>query len=72
MSCYFIFILDYRNDVKQKENLSDYFELKMGCKEVGNNSLHQHQIWHRDCQHQCSGGSTETRALKMRSTVASR
>ena len=34
MSCYFIFILDYRNDVKQKENLSDFFEFKMGCKEV--------------------------------------
>ena len=28
----FIFILDYRNDVRQKVNLSDFFEFKMGCK----------------------------------------
>ena len=25
ITCYFIFILDYRNDVSQKANLSDFF-----------------------------------------------
>ena len=26
------YILDYRNDVRQTENLSDFSEFKMGCK----------------------------------------
>ena len=31
---YFIFILDYINDVRQKANLSNFFEFKMGHKAV--------------------------------------
>ena len=47
-------------------------EFKMGCKEVEttlniNNTVDTGTA----NKHQCSGGSTETRALKMRSIVAS-
>ena len=32
LAVYFIFILDYRNDVRQKANSSDFlFKFKMGC-----------------------------------------
>ena len=35
MTYYLLFILDYRNDVRQKANLSDFFfKFKMGCKAV--------------------------------------
>ena len=32
LAVYFIYILDYGNDVRQKANLSDFLEFKMGCK----------------------------------------
>ena len=33
LAIYFIFILDYGNDIRQKPNLSDFlFEFKMDCK----------------------------------------
>ena len=55
------------------KNLSNFFEFKMGCKEVEttfniNNTVDTGTA----NKHQCSGSSTETRILKMRSTVASR
>ena len=34
LTVYFIFILDYINDVRQKANLSNFFEFKMGHKAV--------------------------------------
>ena len=37
LTIYFIFILDYRNDIRQKVHSSDFFflfEFKMGCKAV--------------------------------------
>ena len=56
----FIFILDYRNDVKQKANLSNFFEFKMGCKEVEttfniNNTVDAGTA----NKHQCSGSSRD-------------
>ena len=32
LAVYFIFILDYGNDVRQKANSSNFLEFKMGCK----------------------------------------
>ena len=34
LAVYFIFILDYGICVRQKANLSDFLEFKMGCKSV--------------------------------------
>ena len=34
LAVYFIFILDYGNDVRQKANSSDFLEFKMGHKAV--------------------------------------
>ena len=76
LSVYFIFILDYRNDVRQKENLSDLF-FNLHSKWV----LKQQRQFTTSTTHlaqelltvQCSGGSRsfakETRALKMRSVM---
>ena len=45
LAVYFIFILDYGNDVRQKANSSDFLEFKMGHKAVEtthsiNNAFH--------------------------------
>ena len=73
---YFTCILDYGNDVRQKANSSNFFKFKMGCKAAETT----HNINHAFCsgtanEHvQGSSGSRsftkETRALKMRSAVA--
>ena len=34
LAAYFICILDYGNDVRQKANSSNFFKFKMGCKAV--------------------------------------
>ena len=46
----FIFILDYRKDVRQKANLSNFFiQVQNGPQSSGDNSQHQQAIWPRNC-----------------------
>ena len=48
---YFICILDYGNDVRQKANSSDFyfFLVQIGHKRSGENWQHQQCIWPRNC-----------------------
>ena len=73
---YFIFILDYRNDIRQKKQIRAIFlfKVEMGCKAVEtthniNNAFDPGTATYI----QCSGGSRsfvkETRTLKMRSVI---
>ena len=66
---YFIFILDYGNDVRQKANSSNFLEFKVGCKAAETMHLAQELLMNI----QCSGGwrsfAKEMRPLKMRSVV---
>ena len=68
----FIFILDYGNDVRQKANSSNFLEFKMGCKAVETMHLAQELLMNVQCSGSSGSFSEETRALKMRSTVAGR
>ena len=49
---YFIFILDYGNDVRQKANYSNFLEFKVGCKAAETMHLAQELLMNI----QCSGG----------------
>ena len=47
---YFICILDYGNDVRQKANSSNFLILiQNGLQSIGDNSQHQQHIWPRNC-----------------------
>ena len=77
LAVYFICTLDYRNDGRQKENLSNFLiQVQNESQSSRGNSLRQQHIRPRTAnKHPVhSGGSRsfakETRALKMRSTVA--
>ena len=71
LAVYFIFILDYRNDVRQKVNLSNFFfKFKIGLKTEEtacniNSNLTQELLMNVQCS-----GDSRTRGLKMRNTVA--
>ena len=78
LAVYFIFILVYRNDIRQKENLSNFlnFSSKWVVKQQRQlATLTTHLTQELLTNIQCSGGSRsfakERRDLKMRSTVAS-
>ena len=50
LDVYFIFILDYRNDVRQKVYLSEFFIQVQNVSESSvDNSQHQPCIWARNC-----------------------
>ena len=74
---YFIFTLDYGNDVRQKSNSSDFLFLKRWVvkqqRQLSTSTMHLAQELLTNIQ--CSGGSRsfakERRALTMRSVVAS-
>ena len=75
LAVYFIFTLDYRNDVRQKANLSDFLSSKWVIKQqrqLMTSTTQVTQEFSKDIQ--CSGGSgslaEETRVLKIRNTVA--
>ena len=79
LTVYFIFILDYRHDVRQKANLSDLFYLSSKWvikqwRQLATSAMDLAQKLLTNVQ--CSGGSRsfakETRALKLRSVVAGR
>ena len=79
LAVYFIFILDYRHDVRQKANLSDLFYLSSKWvikqwRQLATSAMDLAQKLLTNVQ--CSGGSRsfakETRALKLRSIVADR
>ena len=75
MTYYLVFILDYRNDVRQKEKLSDFlFEFKMVIKQqrqlTSTMRLAQKLLMHVECSGYSRSFAKETRALKMRSAVA--
>ena len=53
LAVYFISLLDYGNDVRQKANSSNFLEFKVGCKAV--ETMHLAQELLRKVQ--CSGGS---------------
>ena len=73
---YFIFILDYGNDVRQKANSSDFLFLKRWVvkqqRQLSTSTMHPAQELLTNIQ--CSGGSRsfakERRALAMRSVLA--
>ena len=75
-----MFILDYRNGVKQKANSSDYFflmvEFKVDQKAAQTahnlNKMHlaQELLTNIQCRGRSRSFAKETRALKMRNTVA--
>ena len=79
LAVYFIFILDYRNDVRQKANLSDFlFEFKMGHvlkhqRQLAKSTIHLAQELLMNVQSSSASRSfaKAMRALKMRSMVAS-
>ena len=68
---YFIFILDYGNDVRQKANSSNFLEFKVGCKAVETMHLAQELLMNIQWTGNSRSFAKETRALKMRSAVAS-
>ena len=78
LAVYFIFILEYGNDVRQKADLSIFlFEFKMGRKVAETTRKINKAVGPGTVKNvQCSGGSRSfaknMRALKMRSTVAGR
>ena len=48
LAVYFMFILEYRNDVRPNANLSDFLIwVQNGLKSSGDNSQHQQHIWPR-------------------------
>ena len=77
LAVYFIFILEYGNDVRQKADLSIFlFEFKMGRKVAETTRKINKAVGPGTVKNvQCSGGSRsfakETRGLKMRRTVTS-
>ena len=49
---YFIFILDYRYDIRKKADLSDFFfliQVQNGLLMIRDNSKRQKHIWPRNC-----------------------
>ena len=68
-------VLDYRNDVRQKEKLSNFlFEFKMVIKQqrqlTSTMHLAQKLLMHVECSGYSRSFAKETRALKMWSAVA--
>ena len=50
LDVYFIFILDYKNDVRQKVNLSEFFIQVQNVSESRvDNSQRQQCVWARNC-----------------------
>ena len=50
LAIYFMFILDYRNNIRQKANLSDFLiRVQNGSESSGDNLQHQQHIWPRNC-----------------------
>ena len=77
LAVYFIFILDYRNDVRRKSKFKrfSYWNLRWVIKQqtqLATSAMHLAQELLMNIQ--CGGGSRsfaeETRALRMRSTVS--
>ena len=51
---YFVFILDYRNDVREKKKTCIFFEFKMGLK-AAETSLKTNNAFGPETANECSG-----------------